>query len=1003
MRRTNVLTLVIVSLLISSIASVHPVTEGSFSASLATQDVWSQTAALPSPRSCSVSPPESSPPSVAYVANVSTLAYWQRELAMRVNESRLLGLLTSLTNFNSRHPFTSDGNASIDFVASYLTSHGISYTDDWFSIPKGVWTGTHYVYQYYWTRNLYITPWGINPSAHSLIITCHLDSARHGLLGMLPTNAPGANDNAAGIASVLESLDILYQTHRPTSQWNVLFAFLGGEEGNGTRPLYGSNRVISHGLNALGINPSTSWALNIDEIAYQGTIWPTILALYRYMTDDVTTIQGSLNAVSDNLGIELIDMQLPRAENLASVQSDFGWCISEWTLHTNNIPSITISTNQYPDPYKHSLYDGLSHCAISNVVNTTKLIIGLLIELTFDLPSTPPALATEWVPILSAVANITITDYLDPLLPKFQAVVLDPLINIDNTLLNYLSRLSQPLLILGNAGAQFLHGTLGLSITMQGTQILEVQGLKAFHPVIRSPSLLKDQAAQLFKNCSSVFAVTPSITGLALVSNTTWTSLSFYPPSLTEIPVLFLGVPSPEHSIISQIAQQGLTWLLEKTYTGICMGVNQADPPVGSTPLLYVFLGDLTNWTGYSLEPIHLNITALDFMKDYQVITNETGAAQLKLFLTAPTTYLVHAQSALGLQGLYHLISHPVCTAHLQYSPTIQQGEYLAVSCYINSSWDTAATINISLFEANVGSINKTDLILVPGENLFHLNLEVLPSCPPQDYNLILYITSHPLTLLIEQVPLIIQPAFILTLAAAPDQTLQNQPFLVTVNLTNLGTQTRAFDIVAEPNFWGFTQVIVQSNETRSITFQIQYLPVALTDTGVHLLSLCLLSNNHHILSVEHPLFVGYSSMNLILNLLPPAFLVGLCVLGIIWMRNGKRRQQQSDSVPPELHLPGTDEVQIHWGSQEGETQHQRIPLNTEVKRQLAQIIQRLGLTTTSANRNSNDRVVLAWEKQGQELHIVLQGENRQLIQQLLTLLSESTIPANQEGELRPS
>ncbi|MFX1317981.1 MAG: M28 family peptidase [Promethearchaeota archaeon] len=980
-----------------------PLTEGSFSASLATHDVWSQNATLPSPRSRSVSSPESSPPSIAYVANVSTLAYWQRELAMCVNESRLLGLLTSLTNFNSRHPFTSDGNASIDFVCSYLTSNGISYTDDWFSIPKRIWNGTRYVYQYYWTRNLYITPWGINPSAPSLIITSHLDSAQHDLLGMLPTNAPGANDNAAGIASLLESLDILSQNHSSTLQWNVLFAFLGGEEGNGTLSLYGSNQLISHGLNALGINPITSLALNIDEIAYQGTIWPTILAMYQYMTEDVTVIHSSLTTVSNNLDIELIGFQRPRAENLASVQDDFGWCISEWTLHTNHIPSITISTNQYPDPYKHSLYDGLSHCALINVVNTTKLIIGLIVELTLVLPSNPPTLATEWIPLLSDVANITITDYLNPLLPTFQALVLDPLITVDRILANRLTSLSQPLLVLGYAGGQLLQETLSLSITARGTQTLEVQGLKAFHPVIQSPSLLKGQATQLFQNCSSVFAVTPSDVGLALVSNTTWASLSFYPPSLTEAPVLFLGVPSPEYPIVSQIAKQGLRWLLEKTSTGICMGLNQIAPKVGSSPILYVFAGDITNWTGYVLEPVHLNITALDFMEDYQVVTNETGTAQLELYLAAPTTYAVHAHSNSGLEGLYYLVSHPVCTAHLQYSPIIQQGEYLAVSCFINSSWATAATINLSLFEVHVGSISKTNLILVPGENLFHLNLEVLPSCPPQAFNLTLLITSHPLTLLFEQVPLTVQGAFILALVDTPDQALQNQLFLVTINLTNLGSQTRAFDIVAVPNFWGFAQVIVQSNETRSITFQIQYLPASVVDTGVRLLSLSLLSDNHYILSVEHLLLVGYSTVNLILSLLPLAFLIGLCVLGIIWMRNGKRRQQQSGSVQPELHLPGIDGVQIHWGSPEAETQQQRIPLNTDVKRQLTQIIHRLGLTNTSTNRYLSDRVILAWEKQGQELHIVLQCENRRLIQRLLTLLSESTLPANQEGDLRDS
>ncbi len=253
---------------------------------------------------------------------------------------------------------------------------------------------------------------------------------------------------------------------------------------------------------------------------------------------------------------------------------------------------------------------------------------------------------------------------------------------------------------------------------------------------------------------------------------------------------------------------------------------------------------------------------------------------------------------------------------------------------------------------------------------------------------------------------LLVQPVFIFTIVELPENTLQNQPFSVTVILTNLGPQTCAFDIIADPNFWGFTQVIVQSNETRSITFLVQYLPETIQDAGIRLFSLSLLMNNQQILSVESPLYVGYSTVNLILSLLPPSFLFGLCILGICWMRNGKRsrQQKQSDFCSTPVIIPhGEPAMQIRWDTTVGESGLQRLPLNPQVMQQLSQVIQKLGLTSQGSNRYSNDRVVLAWEKKGRELHIVLQGKNTQLIQKLFTLLSESTLSHNQDGDLSDS
>ncbi|MFX1564806.1 MAG: M28 family metallopeptidase, partial [Promethearchaeota archaeon] len=679
MRRVTVLTLVFISLLLSSIASVHPFTKACFPASLATPDAWSPVTVLPSPNSCSASPPVSSPPSVAYLTNGSNLAFWQREMATCVNATRLMGLLTLLAGYNSRHPFHPDANASIDFITSYLSSMGVSYVSDWFYIPKATWNGTTYINQNFWTRNLYVTPWGINASASTIIITCHLDSARYDLLGLTTTLAHGANDNAAGIATLLEALNILVANPGSFNKWNVLFAFLGGEEGNGTQSLWGSHQLLSHGLRLLGINPTTTFVLNIDEIAYAGLVWPTFLALYYFSEEYVTPIQHSLLETSFNLNIPLVDTQTSRIETLDDLHHDFAWCISEWTFHTNGMPTVTISTNQYPDPYKHSLYDGISHCKLINLVNTTQLILGLVLDFAFDVPPTPPNNSEDWVPLFEEIAHITITDYLDPRLWQYQALIIDPLLLIDAVMVQHITQFSLPLLALGNGGALFLHHSASLTITNIGTTQLAVDGLKAFHPVIQSSSLLDGSAAQLFRNCSTVHAVSIHNSSLVLVGNTIWSSLAYFPPALTSIPVLFLGPNLPSTSTAQATAENGLAWLLEKNKIGIRLGLDQQEPVVGTTSKLYVFVGDLTTWVGLGDRLVHLNLTIQGISEEFQVITNGTGVASLPLFLKAPLPYLIRASSALALESQFIFIPRSLCSAHLEYLPSIQQGELLPI------------------------------------------------------------------------------------------------------------------------------------------------------------------------------------------------------------------------------------------------------------------------------------------------------------------------------------
>lgn len=1004
MRRVHFFTLVFVSLLFGGITSGTSPLRVSISTSPSTLGSWPPQTTVLLQNSCSVAPPVSSHPSVAYVTNISNLAHWQSQLTARVNETRLMRLLTSLTSFNNRHSCTLDGNASIEYITASLSILDVAYQSDWFSIIKETWNGFEYIYQTFWTRNLYVTPWSVNSTAPSVIITCHMDSARYSILGQSLTDAPGANDNAAGVAVLMEALQILTTTSGSFVNWNFLFAFLGGEEGNGTLSLCGSQQLISNGLRVLGINPATCLLLNIDEVAFKGVIWPTTLALYRYPGEDVNTMYTALIASALTLGIPLHDSNTPRAVTLEDVQNNQAWSITEWTFHTNAIPSLTISTNQYPDPYKHTSMDTVFQCNLLNIVNSTHLVIATVLALAYQCPPTPPNKSGEWFPIFSQVASLTLLDYVDPTLSQYPALILDPAIAVDSQITNHLTNLSRPVLALGRAGSQLVQHLTGSTGTSNGVQSLQVHGFKAFHPIIQSPYLLHNNEAALFQNATIVLAVSPTTEMLVLVGNASWCSLGYLPAITSHSSIIFMGVDSPEVPLINGIAVNSLEWLMDEHQFGICQGLDTKNPKVGTTPTLYTLFFDLASWIGQANFPVLLNITSAftSSAQLHQVVTNGTGTASLVFLLTNSDTYTIQAKVRPSFSSTFCFTPIPICTSRLEYDSQVGQGEYLNINCFLNSSWASSAYINISLFADHVGSFTQTNLLLVPSENLYHLKIEILPNCPPRSYNLTLTVSTPNLTLLAEQLAITVQLAFLCTLSSYPQNALQNQLFPVLVSITNLGSQTRVFDIIAEVNFLASAQLIVQPNQTRTMTLLVQYLPQTFMDTGSRSLVIAFYVDNNHVTSAEVVIFIAYSAINLAITLLPPIFLLSLCIIGVCWMRKGKKSQQsQQPPLLTTLIPTGADSRDMGWGVTPETEGVQAIPFNPQVRRQLAQAAQKLGLTSAGVNRYTNDRVVLAWEKKGQEIHLVVQANNSQLVQRLLHLLTDDLQSPASEGDTR--
>ncbi|MFX1564235.1 MAG: M28 family metallopeptidase, partial [Promethearchaeota archaeon] len=693
MRRFALIVFLIIGLLYPWPTAIHARTEVTATGISVHSVNWSSPAVLPPPVPSSKSP--SSFEAVAYVTNISDLVHWQQLVAGRVNVTRQLGLLYSLSSLDSRHPFVEGGNISLQILVNELTALGLSVTEDWFPILCQVWNGTHYIHQPFWTCNLYVCPWGVNASHPTLVVTSHVDSARNSILGFTPTDAPGANDNAAGVASVFEALAALTTIQGIYSGWNVVFAFLGGEEGNGTLSLWGSRQLINNGFTQLGVDPSNVLVMNVDEIGYSGLFWPTQLALYRYSGESINSLLDTVEDACTLLGIPLQDSGNPRVTSEEEVQSYLAWGVSEWTFHTNGIPSLTLSTDQYPDPYKHSNNDIASRCSSVNLKNASRLLAATIISLAYNIPSQPDNYIEEWIPHLGLSAVVTVIDYLDVTEDNYSAYIVDPALHIDYNLANDLLQRNCSMLALGRAGASLMHLTTGGFIAENGTQTLNVTGYRAFHPAINSLQILTGDDAKPFKTCQTVYAIETNEHLLVLVGNHSWCAMGYYHNPAVNSPILYIGVDTPISTRISEIGTASLAWLLEETSEGLCLGLDAAAPQVGGYSTLYLLMYDFISWTGIPNQPLQVDVTVSLIGANYSthLVTNESGLASLSLWLQSPTPLNITVEAGVDYTASLSFSPLPVCTAITTIVDEVLQGEVISVVCEVNSSWTTAAYV----------------------------------------------------------------------------------------------------------------------------------------------------------------------------------------------------------------------------------------------------------------------------------------------------------------------
>ncbi|MFH1194118.1 MAG: M28 family peptidase [bacterium] len=140
-------------------------------------------------------------------------------------------------NITSRHSNNVDNDSAATYVKERLASFGLSVYDQYFD-GNG--------------RNVYAVKQGSLYPAQKYIICAHYDDMPQG------SNSPGADDNASGVAAVLEAARILTNF---SNDYTLIFALWDKEE----QGLYGSDYYAEQ---ADDNNEQILGVINLDMIAY---------------------------------------------------------------------------------------------------------------------------------------------------------------------------------------------------------------------------------------------------------------------------------------------------------------------------------------------------------------------------------------------------------------------------------------------------------------------------------------------------------------------------------------------------------------------------------------------------------------------------------------------------------------------------------------------------------------------------------------------------------------
>lgn len=205
------------------------------------------------------------------------------ELAAEVSETELTTTITDLQNMGTRYTFTSGDETARDYLIGRLADYGLTAELDPFTVGAET------------AENIIATMPGVEDPDIVFIFSAHYDSTSTAPM----TDAPGADDNATGVAAVLEAARILSPYSFRYSLW---FVFTAAEE-----------------QGSLGSAHMVDWLVS-DSIDVRGVIAPDMIGYWPLEDADLFDILGDPGSAI------LVD-------HMAAVATDLGVAHRTWIEH----------------------------------------------------------------------------------------------------------------------------------------------------------------------------------------------------------------------------------------------------------------------------------------------------------------------------------------------------------------------------------------------------------------------------------------------------------------------------------------------------------------------------------------------------------------------------------------------------------------------------------------------------------------------------------------------
>ncbi|AIP65861.1 M28 family metallopeptidase [Burkholderia thailandensis] len=250
-----------------------------------------------------------------------------RNWISQLQASNIVSTIVSLSGFTNRYYTTSHGVAASDWIAQQWKQLAGSRTD--VTVEQFTHTG--------WPqKSVILTIKGSDPAAGVVVIGGHLDST----VGRMTENAraPGADDNASGIASLTEALRVLLANRYQPKRTLKFIGYAAEEAG-----LLGS-QAIAKQFRAQNVN--VVGAFQLDMTNYKGD------------PRDIYLISDYTNSTQNTYLANLAKAYLPE---LSVGTSRCGYaCSDHASWNAQGYPaSFPFEADQNDNPYIHSTSDTL--------------------------------------------------------------------------------------------------------------------------------------------------------------------------------------------------------------------------------------------------------------------------------------------------------------------------------------------------------------------------------------------------------------------------------------------------------------------------------------------------------------------------------------------------------------------------------------------------------------------------------------------------------------------